>query len=116
MSPRNWRLRLEDILESIARIADYTKGMDEAAFASDQKTIDAVIRNMVVIGEAARFIPSELETKYPHIPWAKMRGFRNVVIHEYFGVSVAILWQTVQRNLPPLVPDLKQILNEYEDA
>ena len=116
MSPRNWRLRLEDILESIVRIADYTKGMNEETFANDQKTIDAVIRNMAIIGEAARFIPNELEVKYPYLPWAKMRGFRNVVIHEYFGVSVSILWQTVQRNLPPLVPELKQILNDYKDT
>jgi uncharacterized protein with HEPN domain len=115
VSGRHWGLRLEDILECIVRIADYTKGMNEETFADDQKTIDAVIRNMAVIGEAARFIPAELEMQYPQIPWAKMRGFRNVVIHEYFGVSVSILWQTVQSNLPPLVPELKRILDDQNN-
>ena len=105
-------MRIEDILEAIERVFRYTAGMDEKAFAEDEKTVDAVIRNMTVIGEAARFIPQEVEANYTHIPWAKMRGFRNVVVHEYFGVSTAILWQTVQANLPPLVPELRQILEE----
>ena len=86
--------------------------MDEAAFAADEKTVDAVIRNLTVIGEAARFIPANVEARYAHIPWAKMRGFRNVVVHEYFGVSTAILWQRVQANLSPLVPELRRILED----
>ena len=103
-------------VEDIERITRYTAGMDEEAFTEDEKTLDAVIRNMTVIGEAARFIPAAVEAKYAQIPWAKMRGFRNVVVHEYFGVSTAILWQTVQTNLPPLVPELKQILRDVEES
>lgn len=90
----------------------YTEGMDEASFAEDEKTVDAVLRNMTVIGEAARAVPLEVEKRYPNVPWEKMRGFRNVVVHEYFGVSVPLLWRTVRVNLPPLVPDLERILVE----
>lgn len=103
MPPREWRLRVEDILESINRVMRYTEGIDETSFSEDEKTVDAVLRNMTVIGEAARALPPEIEARYPNVPWGKMRGFRNVVVHEYFGVSVPILWQTVRTNLPPLL-------------
>ena len=112
MPPREWRLRIEDILQSIHRVMRYTEGMDEASFAEDGRTVDAVLRNMTVIGEAARAVPFEVEERYPNVPWGKMRGFRNVVVHEYFGVSMPILWRTVRVNLPPLIPDLERILAE----
>lgn len=103
MSPRDWTLRVEDILEAIGRITQYTAGMTQETFRADQKTIDAVIRNIEIIGEAARHVPEDVVTRYSHLPWAEMRGMRNVLIHEYFLVSVPILWQTVTQNLPPLV-------------
>lgn len=112
MPPRDWRLRVEDILESIHRVMRYTEGMDEASFAVDEKTVDAVLRNMTVIGEAARAVPPDIATRYPEVPWAKMRDFRNIVVHEYFSISLPILWQTVQANLPPLVPVLERILED----
>ena len=107
---RSWFLRIEDILEAIERILRYTAAMTEDEFIADDKTIDAVVRNMTVIGEAANFVPEEVQVAHAVIPWAKMRAFRNVVVHEYFGVSNAILWQTIQVNLPPLVAPLKKIL------
>ena len=106
----DWRLRVEDILEAIERISRCTQNMDEVAFTADDKTVDAVIRNMTVIGEAANYIPEDIQLSYPEIPWAKMRAFRNVVVHEYFGVSNAILWQTIQTNLPSLVNPLQAML------
>lgn len=112
MPPRDWRLRLEDILEAIGKIRVYTEGMDAEAFCRDPKTIDAVVRNLTIIGEAARMIPSQLEVKYPSVPWGKMRDMRNVVVHEYFGVDTEIVWKTVQSNLPPLVPVLEDILQQ----
>lgn len=105
-------MRVEDMLEAIERIARYTAGLDEAPFVADEKTV----RNMTVIGEAARFVGADIETEYPHIPWSKMRGFRNIVVHEYFGVSMEILWQTVQTNLPPLVPELRRLLEASEEV
>jgi uncharacterized protein with HEPN domain len=115
MSPRDWTLRVGDILEAIDRIAQYTAGMTWEVFSSDQKTLDAVIRNIEVIGEAARHVPDDVVSQYPEIPWAEMRGMRNVLIHEYFLVSMPILWQTVTENLPPLVPLLRRVLAQSRD-
>lgn len=110
MPPRDWRLRIEDILEAIAKIDRYTAGMTFQAFCADEKTVDAVIRNLIVIGEAAQHIPSENEMRHPELPWARTRGVRNVVVHEYFGVDLSVLWETAKRNLPPLVPLLHSLL------
>jgi uncharacterized protein with HEPN domain len=108
---RDWRLRIEDILAAIGRIERYTTDLDFTAFAQDDLVVDAVVRNITVIGEAARYIPRALIAQYPEIPWAKMAGFRNVVVHEYFGVDLAILWETARDDLPPLRPLLERILD-----
>lgn len=110
MPPRNWKLRIEDILECITKIDRYTEEMTFDSFRHDEKTIDAIIRNLTVIGEAVQNIPAEVLLKYPNLPWAQMRGIRNVVVHEYFGVSIEILWQTIQNDLPTIVPALQNIL------
>ena len=88
MPPRQWKLYLEDILSAIEKIQRYTQGMDLEKFRVSDITIDAVIRNFTVIGEAARQIPSEIELRYNQVPWQKMRGLRNIVVHEYFGVDM----------------------------
>jgi len=103
-------MRVQDILEAIAKIQRYTAGMDYDTFQADEKTVDAVVRNFQIIGEAAQYIPAEVEARWPQLPWADMRDMRNVVIHEYFGVSRAILWQTIVDDLPPLPALLQQIL------
>lgn len=110
MPPRDWRFRLEDIVDAIRKIERYIAGMDVASFAADERTRDAVIWNIALIGEAARLIPSDIERAYPDIPWARMRGMRNVVIHEYPGVDDGIVWETATRNLPPLIDALLTIL------
>ena len=107
---RDWKLRIEDILEAISKIFRYTEGMDYERFAADELRVDAVLRNFTVIGEATRHIPDEITSKYPEVPWDKMRGMRNIVVHEYFGVSLRIIWDTIQEDLPPLVPLLEKIL------
>lgn len=105
-----WRLRIEDILESVEKIGRFTKDMSLEDFTGDEKTVDAVVRNISVIGEAARHVPEEIRERYPDVPWSEMRGMRNVVVHEYASVSIPIVWQTAKRNLPPLVPILRRIL------
>lgn len=84
--------------------------MTETAFAADSKTTDAVIRNLEIIGEASCHIDDDVLLAAPEIPWGKMRGLRNVGAHEYFGVDVGIIWQTVQSDLPPLEAPLRQLL------
>ncbi|MFP4395213.1 MAG: DUF86 domain-containing protein [Anaerolineales bacterium] len=112
MSPHPWKMRIEDILESIRRIQRYTSGLTFGSFKADQKTIDAVIRNLEIVGEAARHVPDEITDRHNQLPWEEMRGMRNVLIHEYFGVSIGILWHTITHNLPPLVEQLEGILEE----
>ena len=85
--------------------------MNYAAWEKDRKTIDAVIRNCKIIGEAATNVPDEIQRKYLEIPWAKMKGIRNILIHEYFGVDIEVIWETIQKDLGPL----KQQLEKIED-
>jgi uncharacterized protein with HEPN domain len=109
--PRDWRLRIEDILEAINRIDTYTRGMTHESFAGDSKTIDAVVRNLEIIGEASSHVEDAILRAAPEVPWDKMRGLRNVVAHEYFGVDVAIIWHTVRNDLPPLDVPLRRLLS-----
>jgi uncharacterized protein with HEPN domain len=101
-------MRIEDILDAIDKIDRYTKGMSFNAFKSDEKTVDAVIRNITVIGEASRYIPADIQDRFRDIPWDEMKGIRNVIVHEYFGMSHSILWQTTKHNFPPLAFKLKR--------
>jgi len=110
--PREWKLYIEDILNAIAKIQRYTAKLDKISFLQEELIIDAVIRNITIIGEAARQIPENIESTYQDIPFSKMRGFRNIVVHQYFGVSLDILWETIQRDLQPLVPLLNDVLQE----
>lgn len=112
MPPREWRFRVQDMLHAIESILSYTQGMDFAAFDHDQRTVDAVVRNLIVIGEAANRIPDEVLLVSTDIPWTEMRTMRNFVVHEYFGVSTRILWDTVQVNLPPLVAPLRRLAGQ----
>ena len=112
MSSRNWQLRISDILDAIDKIARYTAEMTLTTFAADEKTVDAVLRNLEVIGEAARNLPDDFIARQPQIAWPEMRGMRNIIIHEYFGVSLPIIWQTVEQDLPPLVPLLEELLDQ----
>ena len=112
MPPREWLVRLEDVLEAVSKVASYTSGLDLTAFKADERTRDAVVWNFAVIGEAARLVPSEIEARFPDVPWASMRGMRNIVVHEYFGIDVEIVWVTASRDLPELEPRLRQIVEE----
>jgi len=108
--PRDWRRRVEEILDALDAIFSFTKGMDFGAFSSDRRTVDAVIKNIAVMGEAAKGISEDLRKAHPEIPWDEMRDIRNILIYEYFGTSHPILWETVIRDLPPLAEKLKAVL------
>lgn len=109
MPSRDWMLRITDIIDAVTKIQQYTHNMTFNDFAGDQKTVDAVVRNIEIIGEAARHVPEQIRHRYAHMPWDEMRAVRNVVAHEYFGISLPILWETIQQDLPPLLPMLKTI-------
>jgi uncharacterized protein with HEPN domain len=116
MPPRSWRVRIEDILEAIDSIRDYVAGLDFGAFCADRKTVDAVERNLEIIGEAAVRMPDEIRAQWPDVPWQQMRDMRNLLAHEYFGVDLSILWQTLQEDLPALYPLLQEVLASPDEA
>jgi uncharacterized protein with HEPN domain len=100
--PRDWRLRLDDIDEAIRRINRYVDGMTQAAFHADERTVDAVIRNFQIIGEAAKHLPEDVVSRRPDIPWSEIRSMRNILVHQYFGADVAIVWKAIEVDLPAL--------------
>ena len=100
--PRDYRLYLDDMLEAIGRIRRHVGAMDFIAFKADEKTVDAVIRNLEVIGEAARNVPDPLRQSWPETEWRKIVALRNILIHDYFGVNLEIIWDIVQHKLDGL--------------
>jgi uncharacterized protein with HEPN domain len=102
MPYRNWQVRIDDILEAIEKIERYTHNFDFTAWQNDDKTIDAVIRNIEIIGEASSHLPIEIQEQYEDVPWGMMKGIRNILAHEYFGVDLEILWKTIKEDLPNL--------------
>lgn len=110
MPSRDWHIRIQDILHSARKAVDHTSKMDLQAFKVDEWCQDAVLRNLMVIGEAAGEAPDSIISKYPDIPWADMRDMRNIVVHEYFGVDLAIVWQTVRYDLPNLIRQLEHLI------
>ena len=100
MSKRSDQDLLTDIHEATQRIAAYVAGMTYAAFLSDTRTQDAVIRNLEIIGEAAKSLSSDIKTGHPDLPWKEMAGVRDRLIHNYFGVNLDIVWQIITVELP----------------
>ncbi|MEX2427878.1 MAG: DUF86 domain-containing protein [Bacteroidales bacterium] len=112
MSKRDTILLFEDMLESAQKIKRYTKDLDFDAFISDDKTIDAVVRNFEIIGEAANHFDLDIRDKFPEIEWNRIRGFRNRIVHEYFGIDYEIVWTIIESYLDELIDWLEKIINE----
>ena len=110
--PRDFRVYLEDILEAASRVQQFTAGFSKDKFSKDIKTFDAVIRNLEIIGEAAKKTPENLRSKYPVVDWQKIAGLRDVLIHEYFGVDAEIIWDVVENKIPVLKSQIEKILKE----
>lgn len=100
MSPKDWKGRIGDILDAIAEINAFTEGMDFGSFSADAKTVRAVELDLIIIGEAANQIPEPVQDQNPQIPWALMRAMRNRLVHVYFSVDEALLWDTVMGHRP----------------
>lgn len=112
MPPRSWRLRVEDILTAIVRIQKYTQDQSFDSFQGDQMMVDAVVRNLEILGEAASHVPRDVQMRYPDVPWLDMRDMRNVAAHGYFKVDLVVVWDTIQNDLPTLLPQLREILEK----
>ncbi len=110
--PRDYKISLDDILEAVERIETYTAGMDRAQFQADRKTVDAVIRNLEVIGEAVKNIPPDVRASSPIVPWSKIAGMRDILIHVYFNVDTEIVWDVVQSKLTDLKATAETLLAE----
>ena len=116
MPHRPWRDRIEDILDAVARVEEYVEGLDRKGFTADSKSVDAVVRNLEVIGEAAAHVPDEVRDRYPEIPWREIRAMRNRLSHAYFAVDVDVVWKTARDDLDALVPALRRMLAETDES
>lgn len=116
MSKRDEILLLEDMLQSAIKIKRYTDKLDYDTFVQDDKTIDAVVRNFEVIGEAANRIDPDFRTENPEIEWKRIRGFRNRIIHEYFGIDYEIVWSIVENYLDELIDWLEALIENNKST
>jgi len=106
---------VQDILDSINDIENFIKGMNFNDFKNDRKTINAVIRSIEVIGEASKKIPKSIRERHTDIPWKKIAGMRDKLIHEYFGIDLEILWKVAKEEIKKLEPGIKQILSGLKE-
>ena len=112
MKKRDYTDYVEDIVTAIADIEQFVRGMGFEEFSKDKKTVFAVVRAIEIIGEAARQIPESLKNKHTEVPWKEMAGIRNKIAHEYFGVDVEVIWDTVKKNIPELKPLISDMLRD----
>jgi len=110
MSRRQPELLVGDIIDSGNKILQYTLNLTFEEFTSDSKTIDAVIRNFEIIGEAANRLPDEFKDKHPQVDWHRIRGFRNRIVHDYFGIDYNIVWTITETYLPTLLENLRLLM------
>ena len=113
--PRDIKLYLEDILSSIEKIIGYTKGILFKDFIKNSMVVDAVLFNLQIIGEAAKHLPDEFRNRHKEIEWRKVAGFRDMIAHEYFGVSMEIVWDIIQNNIPELKKAIEGLLDLEDD-
>ncbi len=114
MRGRSVRLYVVDMLRAIEKIERFIEGLDEASFSSSELVVDAVLRNLEVLGEAARNVPEEVRKDHPEIPWGRIVGLRNIVAHAYFGVDLENVWKIVKENVPEVRPSVEVLVEELE--
>ena len=111
---RDFKLFLDDIVEALIKIEDYTQGLDLEKFSQDNKTVDAVIRNFEIVGEATKQVPENIRSKYLAVPWKEMAGMRDKLVHAYFGVDKEVLWETITNRIPELKAQIQEIIKDLE--
>ncbi|HUW20575.1 MAG TPA: DUF86 domain-containing protein [Sedimentisphaerales bacterium] len=113
---RDLRLYIEDMIDSIAKIEQYTSAIDEQDFLADTQVQDAVLRRLEIMGEAVKNIPQGVRDKYPQIPWKRIAGLRDVLIHAYFGVNVRRAWKMAKRDIFELKQELLKVKKDLENT
>jgi uncharacterized protein with HEPN domain len=108
--PRDYKVLLDDILEAAEAISEFTAGMTFEEFRMDRRTLHAVIRDLEVIGEAAKNVPEDVRQRYPDVEWKRMAGLRDILSHQYFGVNAEIVWDVAQNKLPTLVEQVRRMM------
>lgn len=116
MSKREWKLSLKDILISADKILTYIQGIGRKEFFEDSKTYDAVLRNLEIIGEAAKNIPDDIRVQYATVEWKKFGGLRDIAIHKYFGINEDILWDIVSNKIPELKNNITEVINKIDPS
>lgn len=107
---------LNDILDSIDKIGSFIEGLDFDGFAEDEKTVYAVTRALEIIGEATKNLPESLKKDHFEVPWRKMTGTRDKMIHGYFGIDLEVVWITISEDIPSVKPLIEKILGEIENC
>ncbi len=116
MPPRAWRLRVQDIIDAIDAVDEFTSGLSLHEFEEDRRTVSAVLYQFGIIGEASAHVSEEIKSKHPEIGWRRLRETRNLVTHIYFGVDIPRLWGIIKRRLPAVQSQLRALLEaEGED-
>lgn len=112
---RDWIQFFDDMLESCEQIQSYSGGMDWTAFARDRKSRDALVLQVLQLGEAARHIPEAIRNRFPDIPWAQLVATRNVLVHAYFAIDDHLLWDMIANKVPELFDKLREMRVEYPE-
>ena len=114
MSKRDHLLLLNDILESAIKIKKYTESLNLEDFLNDDKTLDAVVRNLEIIGEATNRINPKIKGLYPKIEWKRIKGLRKRIVHDYFGIDYEIVWSIIENDLDNLIEEIEQIIDDHK--
>ena len=109
--PRDYKIYLEDMREAGEKIRRYSSGHSLNSFSADEKTVDAVVRNLEILGEAAKRVPEDVRLANPQVDWYRISGLRDILIHQYFGIDLVIVWDIIENKLPILLNQLDQILS-----